>query len=102
MDALPFKLKYVVLRVIQEGVTNAARHAPGEPLQLSVRQNHAGVRVVMTNRTLSTSPERIGRGIPSLKRRLAQVDGSLTIQQHEDAKFKLAAFLPYSTTKEDG
>lgn len=99
MDALPFKFEYVILRVIQEGVTNAARHAPGESVQLFALRDPEGVRVIMTNRSSGDSPGRDGRGIPLLKRRLAQVGGSLVIRQHEGAEFMLEAFLPYPSTE---
>lgn len=95
VDALPFKFGYVILRVVQEGLTNAARHAPGQPVQLFVLQVRSGVRVIMTNRTMGVSPDRDGRGLPSLKRRLAQVGGSLAIHQDEGDEFRLEAFLPY-------
>lgn len=94
LDNLPPDLKYVVLRLFQEGVTNAARHAPGALVEASTRRSLDGIRVTIENPTTNIRPSCGGRGLPSLTRRFAQAGGILTYRLTAQRRFILEAFLP--------
>ena len=48
LDQLPGQLATIVYRIIQEGLTNAIKHAPGAPIDIRVAA-HADMRVDITN-----------------------------------------------------
>ncbi|MFI5728489.1 sensor histidine kinase [Kribbella sp. NPDC051587] len=63
-----------LLNAAREAFTNAAKHAPGQPIDLEVRYD-AGVRIVVRNAG-ATSGE--GFGLTGMRERLALVGGTLT------------------------
>ncbi|MFE0874276.1 sensor histidine kinase [Streptomyces smyrnaeus] len=86
-------------RVVQEGLTNAAKHAPGAgvsvalegaaggELRVTVRNSRAGARTV---RPLSS-----GFGLPGLGERVALADGTLDHGPAPDGGYVLTARLPW-------
>jgi signal transduction histidine kinase len=71
----------VVYRIVQEGLTNAHRHAPGAPATVSVRGGNGGeVTVVVRNAPAAGVPIDLpgsGSGLVGLAERLRLVGGSL-------------------------
>lgn len=89
-DALPFGLQRTVLRIVQEGLANAHRHARAtrvhvdvrclrHQLHLIVRDNGTGVRELRGNGDAGGPAPRFGVGIPSIRARLRQFGGELQI-----------------------
>ncbi|WP_163505916.1 sensor histidine kinase [Fodinicola acaciae] len=81
-------------RVVQESLTNAAKHAPGAPV--SVRLDHGGdaTTVTVTN-VLKTLPVKEGgRGLIGLQERVRFAGGSLTAGP-DGGEFVVTARLPY-------
>ncbi|WP_396646056.1 sensor histidine kinase [Microbacterium sp.] len=97
-------------RIVQEGLTNAHKHAPGLPVSVTLDGNpSSGILIEVRNPTPSASsspaksPARTasGRGIPGLRERARIVGGELTV--HDDASaFALSARLPWVVTDGDG
>jgi len=83
-----------LLRVVQEGLTNAARHGPAEVLQ--VRLDREGDRLVLTvdDDGRFREPLRPGNGLTGMRERLAELDGSLEISKSERGGVRLTASLP--------
>jgi signal transduction histidine kinase len=79
-------------RVIEEGLTNASRHAPGRPVSVTVAWE-AGLLLLTVVNTADCHGYIPGSGLADLARRLRQVGGSLG---HELAggQFRLRAALP--------
>ncbi|MGN6162186.1 MAG: sensor histidine kinase [Marmoricola sp.] len=82
--------------VVQEGLTNALRHAPGAQLAVTVRRSGASVELLVVN----TPPMRqaedsgTGRGLLGLRERLSQVSGQVTWANLADGGFELRSVLP--------
>lgn len=93
-DELAPPSEYIVLRLLQEGLTNAARHAPGETVRISMRGCEDGIRITMQNPSKGPGFSTQGRGLRSLKRRFAQAGGTLTVRITSAQHFSLDAFLP--------
>src|SRR5262249_56332035 len=70
--AIPPELGRHAYRVVQEGLTNASKHAPGQPVQLALT-GRAGsdLRIEITNATRPATPQapvpRTGAGLLGLR-----------------------------------
>ncbi|MFF1710954.1 histidine kinase [Streptomyces sp. NPDC058268] len=81
----------VVYRVVQEALTNAAKHAPGAPVTVEVRE----AAVVVTNGAAQhpgPGPG-AGSGLVGLRARVEDLGGTLDAAPHGDG-FRVAALLP--------
>jgi signal transduction histidine kinase len=78
---LPPATARVVYRIVQEGLTNAHRHAPGAPTTVSVRGGNGGeVTVTVHNAPAAGAPIDLpgsGSGLVGLAERIRLVGGSL-------------------------
>ena len=89
---LPPEVDQAAYRVIEEGLTNATRHAPGQPVTVTVGWDAGTLRLTVVNpagRDHCTA----GFGLTELASRLRQVGGILS---HDLAggQFRLCAALP--------
>lgn len=82
-----------VNRIVQEGLTNAGKHAPGQKVDVTVEWCDMGVRVLVAN--LSPAPPGVGSGlgIPGMAERARLLGGTLDTR-HADGRFEIAAWLP--------
>ncbi|MER7516337.1 histidine kinase [Streptomyces sp. NPDC126499] len=83
-------------RVVQEGLTNAARHAPGAPVSVVVEQDARSLRVRVVNGP-GAAPSRAasgGTGLVGLDERVRLAGGSLAHGATGDGGFALTAELP--------
>lgn len=95
----PFDVQYVLLRVAQEGITNAARHAPGQGVWIRMRHVHNVIRVRLRNSLVDSHHPGSGRGIHSLSRRVTQAGGSMsTVRDTARAQFLVEVTLPLPST----
>lgn len=95
----PDPLGRTCYRIVQEGLTNAAKHAPGAgvsvtlegaaggELHVTVRNSRAGARTV--------PPPSSGFGLPGLGERVALADGTLDHGPAADGGYVLTAWLPW-------
>ncbi|MET9345272.1 sensor histidine kinase [Streptomyces termitum] len=86
-------------RVVQEGLTNAARHAPGAPVAVELRQDAARVTVRVVNGPPDGPPDApppgsSGSGLVGLDERVRLAGGRLTHGPAPDGGFALTAVLP--------
>ncbi|GAB2673226.1 sensor histidine kinase [Kribbella swartbergensis] len=92
---LPDHVGRTAYRIVQEGLTNALKHAPGEPVRISVTGAPGnGLSVELRNR----APHRRrgdGKGLLGLTERAALVDGRLEHGRTPDGDFRLFAWLPW-------
>ena len=85
-------------RVVQEGLTNARKHAAGRPVTLTVTgQPGEGLRIELTNPAsngASLTPGS-GTGLVGLTERVQLAGGSLDHGKRPDGGFRLEASLPW-------
>ncbi|WP_285689634.1 histidine kinase [Actinoplanes sp. NBRC 103695] len=82
----------VAYRVVQEGLTNAMKHAPGRPTV--VRAVAAGDSLTVEVTTAGPGgPVRPGRGITGLRRRVRLAGGDLSVYRDDDGAFVVRATL---------
>lgn len=89
----------VAYRAIQEGLTNARRHAPGAPVSLEVSATpQAGVHIHISNpiATDATETQRAhGAGLPGLAARVHSVNGQCQYGMDDRHLFHVDVQLPW-------
>ncbi|MGA5640193.1 sensor histidine kinase [Streptomyces cinereoruber] len=99
MPPLPGMTGPALYRVVQEGLTNATKHAPGAPISLTIapEPTEEAVRVRVLNAPASTATTPLpspGTGLVALDERVRLAGGTLTHGPTADGGFALEAVLP--------
>jgi len=87
-------------RVVQEGLTNAAKHAAGSPVDVRVTGTESGITISIVNTAAATTADDLvrqsggGRGLVGLEERTRLVGGSLTSAPRQEGGFEVHAWLP--------
>jgi signal transduction histidine kinase len=87
-----------VYRIVQEGITNVRKHAPGADLQVRSTGDHRrGITVVLANpvRERGSGAPGAGLGLVGLRER-TELRGGRLEQRTEGATFVLEAWLPWT------
>jgi signal transduction histidine kinase len=103
--AVPPGVGLIVYRVVQEGLTNAVKYAPGRPTVVRTTRRADQVEVEVVNDAalvpISVGARRElsgGRGITGLRDRLTTVGGDITAAELPDGRFRLHATIPTGST----
>jgi signal transduction histidine kinase len=104
-ELLPAAVGRTAYRVVQEGLTNARKHAPGAPVEVTVTTDGQAALVaeVISRHTASgaapamPSPAGAGAGLAGLAERLALVGGQLEHGTTATGDFVLRATIPRPT-----
>jgi hypothetical protein len=88
----PGATSHAAHRVIQEGVTNALRHAPGAPVRISVRED-AGNCSPRSTRPVPGDPAG-GYGLAGMRDRVARCRGTLDAEPLPGGGWRVHARLP--------
>ncbi|WP_328942463.1 histidine kinase [Streptomyces sp. NBC_00250] len=98
VPTLPGMSGLALHRVVQEGLTNAAKHAPGAAVSVAVTQDARNVRVEVVNGPGTDTPAGAsggtGTGLVGLDERVRLAGGTLAHRTTEDGGFALTAVLP--------
>jgi signal transduction histidine kinase len=102
-DSVPASLGRTAYRVVQEGLTNARKHAPAAAVEVSIStgDDDSLVVVVVSRSPLGTPPagarlEGAGAGLVGLAERVSLADGELEHGPDESGDFVLRATLPWT------
>ncbi len=108
LEQLPAAVSREAYRIVQEGLTNAIRHA-GRPagelaVRLSICLDASGLRLAVTNPVSGKSDHSGGgRGLAGIRERVAVLRGTVDAGpvnwQDDDPGWQLAVRLPVSVTK---
>lgn len=88
--------RLIAYRVVQEGLTNALRHAPRSRVRVVVRRERDGVLVAVANSVPEQSGAGAGtsRGLAGLRERVLACAGEVAWGPRADGGFELRAWLP--------
>ena len=98
---LPADVRLAVHRVVQEGLTNAAKYASGQPTAVRVGYQDNTVEVEVTN-VAAPVPFPVGtrhalsggHGLTGLRERVGLLGGELTAGELPDGRFRVRAVIP--------
>jgi len=94
-------------RVVQEALTNALKHAPGAPVDITVRGNDTGVTVDIVNAAALESRASLARsgggyGLAGMRERVQACGGCLTSGPTATGGWQVSAVLPAHLSRERG
>ncbi|WP_436842352.1 sensor histidine kinase [Streptomyces cyaneofuscatus] len=95
-------------RIVQEGLTNAHKHAPGAPIRLALRYEPDSLVVEVTNGPVPGGAPEVppeisgGQGLKGLRERVGRVGGMVHTEPTEDGGFRIAGMLPYGEESKAG
>jgi signal transduction histidine kinase len=94
---LPIGVDLSTYRIVQEGLTNALKHAPGSPVCVRLVRRESGVAIEVRNGpaapgTAVAAPS--GHGLVGLRERVSLFGGQLDARPTGDGGFVLAATIP--------
>lgn len=95
--AVPSAQGYVLYRAVQEGLTNARRHAPRSVVTLHLTRAEASIGFTMTNPARGAGAVEPGRGIVGMRERVESLGGTMTADV-ADHQFRLTVALPVDVT----
>ncbi|MGH8775645.1 MAG: sensor histidine kinase [Jiangellaceae bacterium] len=101
-EALPPDLGRHAYRIVQEGLTNARKHAPGQPVQLTVTGRAGdGLCVEITNPASTATCEPAvpgaGSGLVGLRERVQRAGGTIEYSADDAGTHRLRARMPWPT-----
>lgn len=82
-----------VSRIVRECLTNAGRHAPGQPVQLAVEWCPDLVRVTAVNATRHSREPVAGRGLTGIRHRAELLGGTFDVR-HDGGRFAVRVTIP--------
>jgi len=86
-----------VYRIVQEGLTNARKHAPDLPVRVVLADRDGGLTVEITNQVPGTGGARLpgaGSGLIGLRERMELIGGTLEHGRTPTGEFRLSAWVP--------
>ncbi len=87
----------VMLRCVQEIITNSVRHARAKNLWISLVHDENGVAMIARDDGRGTDAVEIGNGLKGMAERLRHLGGELKIESSPGAGFSLHAWVPMET-----
>ncbi|GAA1580665.1 histidine kinase [Kribbella hippodromi] len=93
--ALPEHVGRTAYRIVQEGLTNAVKHAPGEPVHISVTGAPGNGLAVELRNPAPNRRRGDGQGLKGLSERAALVEGRVEHGRTPEGDFRLYAWLPW-------
>lgn len=85
---------HVLLRCIQEVITNAVKHAKAENLWLSLERTAEGITIRARDDGHGAKTVNAGNGLRGMRERLEQIGGQLSFSSQPGQGFELDAYLP--------
>ncbi|WP_345739298.1 ATP-binding protein, partial [Aeromonas taiwanensis] len=83
-----------LFRVVQEALTNAARHGDADTVWLNIEKEDHGVRIDIRDDGQRAERIREGNGITGMRERLAALHGQLELARTDAGGMHLTARLP--------
>ena len=96
-EQLPASVGLTAYRIVQESLSNAARHAPGARISVTVDESPPYVRITVTNEPPATGQphaDGTGHGLAGMRERVTLLGGQLRAGPEPDGGFAVRAVLP--------
>jgi signal transduction histidine kinase len=101
-ESLPDKYRTCVFRVVQEAMTNCARHAHAKNITIRVATEGSQLRVSVTDDGIGVDPSRraSGLGLRGIEERVKELNGTMTIGRAAERGTTLAVRLPLQSLED--
>lgn len=97
LDGVSATTGLVATSVLREALTNAARHAPGRPVDVVLSRNRDDVVVsIVTHQAVPMRSAPEGRGLAAMRARLDAVGGALKVDHDERGHVVVARIPPHA------
>ena len=93
-DGLPAAVDLSAYRIVQEALTNVAKHAPGSRAEVTVGRQDATLVVEVTNSRAGAGTPGSGRGLLNMRERAQAVGGILEAGPSSAGRWRVRAELP--------
>ncbi len=106
-ERVPAPIGLAAYRIVQEGLANAARHAAGAAVRVTVRAGRSALEVRVQNAPPAEAGSRpgveagAGHGVTGMRERATSLGGTFTAGPLPDGGYAVAAELPYEAKGED-
>ncbi|SKC39488.1 sensor histidine kinase [Plantibacter cousiniae] len=98
---VPPSVQIAAFRIVQEGMSNAVRHAPGAPVAVDVRVDDAAVHLRIHNGASRSAGEHgAGHGLRGMLERAELLGGSLSAGPDGEGGWLVVATLPVAVSSE--
>ena len=107
-EQLPASVGLTAYRIVQESLSNAARHAPGARISVTVDESPPYVRITVSNEPPATGQPHAdgttqpGHGLAGMRERVTLLGGQLRAGPEPDGGFAVRAVLPMNDTAGPG
>jgi two-component system, NarL family, sensor histidine kinase UhpB len=97
LESLDEARRLVIFRLVQESLTNIARHSAATQVQIQIAPSaKQGIEVLIADNGVGTdlSLPRSGLGLVGMRERVAALGGAITLASSRGAGFRVMAFVP--------
>ena len=102
IDTLPDQYRTCVYRIVQEALTNCARHAHAKRVEIAVRFAQNTLELSVADDGVGIDPARVrGVGLLGIEERVRELHGTFEIRPREPGGTELRVTLPVTTPMEE-
>jgi signal transduction histidine kinase len=99
LSTIPSGLSDVLLRLAQESITNAVKHAPGAPIRIALHGTGSSIEFEVINESPTSAPSGLehlggGRGLAGMRERVRDMGGTFSAGPTADHGWMVSALLP--------
>jgi len=100
LDALPDQYRTCVYRIVQEALTNCARHAHATRVQIAVHYEQNTLNLVVSDDGSGIDPRRSrGMGLLGIEERVRELHGTFEVRARQQHGTELHVTLPVTTAR---
>lgn len=93
-SSIPLEVKKILLRVLQEGITNAIKHGGCTEITVEIEENRDGISLILQDNGMGVDKVTYGFGLYFMRERIHELDGELSVQSKKGDGFQLLVQLP--------
>ncbi len=102
LSTLPDQYRTCVYRIVQEALTNCARHAHASHVAITVAYDQSAFELTVADDGIGLNPDRAhGMGLLGIEERVRELHGRFAVQPRAESGTELCVTLPVTPQKEE-